>query len=292
MSRLTSADHGDDAAKLDWLGQLRGWAARHVAVLAIVAAAAVAAYLGYLFLSRSSDKPFSNLEQTFFGAYTLFLGAAISWLTTHVYAKKETAERFQQLARPALRRVLAASDSTEGLLKAIEARQELADGATAREALRSLRELVEQHGRSLQDAIADWRELLPEDVATASRELRERAQLREAIEPIVERLDELEGNKANGPEIAELTREVLALRSEFARRSDGGSFALRVSEDLRPNRGPVRRLPLSLRAQLDSGSMKEEDLSAQQRALWHQELVRRGDRPARNTELRPPSSDD
>src|SRR5687767_1480450 len=72
----------------------RRWSWSWVPAATVIAMSVLALYLGVRFVDRAGDEsqPLTNLEQTFFGVYTLLVGAAISWLVTHYYAHKETQE--------------------------------------------------------------------------------------------------------------------------------------------------------------------------------------------------------
>ncbi|MDQ1685005.1 MAG: hypothetical protein QOC82_1742, partial [Frankiaceae bacterium] len=141
---------------------------RAIPVLMSLAGLTLAIWLGVHFVDRADDtaKPLTQLEQLFFGIYTLVVGAALSWMASAFYAARQTQSQFQQLARPALRRVLAARDSADAVLQAIDRRRKAARKLTAAEdeALQSLHELVDQHARVLEDAVSDWQEVLPAEV--------------------------------------------------------------------------------------------------------------------------------
>lgn len=197
-------------------------------------------YLFRLFLDRASNEadPLSNLEQTFFGTFTLFVGAGLSWVVSHHYARRETRVQFERLARPALRRVVAARASADGLRAAVDRRQyELADDAS--EAFESMRELVDQHARTLDDAIADWQELLPREVGELYREAAYAAQARHeaTVKELSGRLDVIEsaeGSDDSRAKVEALRRDVDRLDGEVQRRVSSGTLKAFMGESLYP----------------------------------------------------------
>ena len=136
---------------------------RALPAVVVLLALALAVSMLVIFVNRAGDPqhPLSQLEQMFFGIYSVLVGIVASWLVSAYYAGHQARDQFQQLARPALRRVVAASDSAAAILVAINRRKGRQSGA---EGLESLYELVEQHARVLDDAIANWQEVLPDDV--------------------------------------------------------------------------------------------------------------------------------
>ncbi|MFC8847709.1 MULTISPECIES: hypothetical protein [unclassified Micromonospora] len=202
--------------------------------LVVLVCAGFAIWLCVFFVQRAGDvaHPLTQLEQVLFGVFTLLAGAGLSWLTSAYYSAQQARSQFQQLARPALRRVTAARDSADALLVAIDRRRKGDPGSQhdPLEHLASLYELVEQHARVLDDAIEDWHEVLPEDVqAVHAQEARRSNQLLNA------RLDDVNAKltlmaaaidgKTNPASIAE---EIAGLRAEVAdlrktaRASNGG----------------------------------------------------------------------
>ncbi|MEU8047002.1 hypothetical protein AB0I85_21100 [Micromonospora echinofusca] len=202
---------------------LFGWQA--LPYLLVALSVVLAGWLSFYYIQRAGDQanPPSQLEQALFGIFSLAAGAILSWLTSAYYSSRQARDQFQQLARPALRRVTAARDSAESVLVAIERRRGLlADSDTpVCESLTSLYELVEQHARVLDDAIEDWQEVLPEDVRAvhAQEERRAYSRLNSRFDKVEEQLADLATSRKADPEetakqVSELQKEVGALRKE------------------------------------------------------------------------------
>ncbi|XTZ18216.1 hypothetical protein ACQSSU_12990 [Micromonospora echinospora] len=192
---------------------------RLVPLLVALALAALAVWLCIFFVQRAGDsaKPLSQLEQAIFGVFSLLAGAGLSWLTSAYYSARQTRSQFQQLARPALRRVMAARDSAESVLLAIERRRSGEDKGKSDpyESLTSLYELVEQHARVLDDAIEDWQEVLPDEVRAVHAE--ERSKLFQALNLRLDDLDGKVGAIALASESgADIEKQVAALHKEIA----------------------------------------------------------------------------
>jgi DNA-binding protein H-NS len=208
MKRLTAINYG----RAIW---------RVLPVLLAVFFSVLALDLLGRFVERAGDaeNPITELELMFFSILTLAAGSGLSWLISAYYARGQARDQYEQLARPALRRVVAAKESALALSAAISRRSEAAQQSEspidAGEAFASLGELVDQHARVLDDAITDWREILPDEVQSiitvdrqlsvlAAQQQSSQSQLQQQIAEVQQTVSKLAAAKAVTP--AELQR--------------------------------------------------------------------------------------
>ncbi|WP_349880214.1 hypothetical protein ABIH81_11190 [Micromonospora sp. HUAS YX12] len=205
--------------------------------LVVLVCAGFAIWLCAFFVQRAGDAahPLTQLEQALFGLFTLLAGAGLSWLTSAYYSAQQARSQFQQLARPALRRVTTARDSADALLVAIDRRRTGGPQSQhdPQEHLASLYELVEQHARVLDDAIEDWHEVLPEDVQAVHAQEARRSYLllntrlddvNAKLTLMAAAIDGKTNTASIAEEIADLRAEVANLR-KTARVNNGGHIA-------------------------------------------------------------------
>ncbi|MDQ1103802.1 hypothetical protein [Nocardioides zeae] len=189
-------------------------------VVLLVAGAYIGVRVMDTFIGKAaSEEPLTTLEQTFFGLYSVVLGGGLSWLVTHFYSRRDAHQQSAQLARPALRRVVAARDSVDQILAAVDRRRADQEGGADDERLLGLREIIVQHARVLDDAVLDWGELLPDEVRLVT-EHRSVEAVAATVATIEERLNTIESGSpdaAVAKDIADLRKQLAAVHGEVSR---------------------------------------------------------------------------
>jgi hypothetical protein len=176
-------------------------------------------------VSARREGGLSPFEQLLFSVLMLVLSTGGSALMAEHYARRQGIREYQQLARPALRRVTELQGSVNGIQRyllerrgllvsgqspALEVVQEWLDGALT---------LLEAQGGQLRASVADWQELLPADYQMLQGVLQRQDQ--------IEALRVLEGTLSAREETDEATRKHLAeLQEQIAR--------LQVDQVMRP----------------------------------------------------------
>lgn len=122
----------------------------------------------------SAHRDLSSLETTLL--QIIALGASLwgSYLIGQQFAKKSAREMVKPAARSAFRRVLGLYASLGRLAETINRFRSEDGGADSK--LDVLQALVVEQQASATDAMEDWRDLVPEDVADVERRLQERAE--------------------------------------------------------------------------------------------------------------------
>lgn len=186
----------------------------------------------------SADGKLSPLESTLFAAVTFILSSVGAVLISAYFSRGQARQEYQQLARPALRRIAALHVSTDRVNEYIGHRITVTDerdrdwllGLTAQMQL-----LLDQMGA----AVSDWRKLLPEDY----EEVRENAV---AVQQLAAKVAELERLRASEDQeraqgdgnararIDELTRDIDALKKKVAANSATGAGTLSINTDSSP----------------------------------------------------------
>ena len=150
-------------------------------------------------LTVSARRPLSSLEAVLFNVLMTLLGIVGTVLVSVYFARRGARSEYEQLARPALRRVVQLNRSVGTIRDAIKSKQASlglpseVSGDVVREWLDTLDRLMEQHGGQLTDAVSDWRELLPQDYERLIEES-ELSRLRTLYE---EKLDDLDARQAS-----------------------------------------------------------------------------------------------
>lgn len=118
----------------------------------------------------SADRELSRLETALFQVLILAAGLSGSYLFGQQSAKSAARELMKPAARSAFRRVLWLYGSLGRLAETLKAFSET-PGSTDRH-LEVVRALVTEQQASVSDAMEDWRDLVPDDVADVERRLK------------------------------------------------------------------------------------------------------------------------
>ena len=169
----------------------------------------------------SAYRALSPLENTLFAAISFTLSIFGSVLISAHYSRSSARQEYQQLARPALRRIVALYASTGRVNSYVDQRAAAADEGD-RDWLAGLDAqmhlLLDQMGA----AISDWRELLPEDYEEAVVTAVDMRQIAAKVAEL-ERVRTEEG-EASQAQIDQLTAEIGALKTKVAARSSAGAL--------------------------------------------------------------------
>lgn len=158
--------HVPAAGRLHWPEAIAVWALILVAVGA-----------SCLFAVVASRRPLTSLEAVLLQAFTLGAGLVGSFLFGRQSARATATELVKPHARSAFRRLLSLYESLGRLFQAIEGarrQEEPQSGGGSR--LDVLQVIVVEELATANDALEDWRDLIPEDVAELDRRLRERCE--------------------------------------------------------------------------------------------------------------------
>jgi hypothetical protein len=117
----------------------------------------------------AADRELSSLETTLLQVLILAAGLSGSYLFGQQSAKSAARELMKPAARSAFRRVLGLYASLGRLAETLNRFSETA-GSTDRH-IEVVRALVTEQQASVSDAMEDWRDLVPEDVADVERRL-------------------------------------------------------------------------------------------------------------------------
>lgn len=189
-----------------------------------------------LAIAVSAKRNLSPLENTLFGIVTFILSTAGSALISAYYEGGRSRNSYAQLARPALRRIVAINHSAVQILEVVRAKQDDLGGieqltaSRASEWLDSIGRLLQQHIGQLDAAIVDWQELLPDEYA----ELVNIAELQTVITDKVEQIRALNQQESGDARrrMAELTAEIAQLKQALRHgRTASGLGMLPLPED-------------------------------------------------------------
>ena len=140
---------------------------------ALVVALALACVAFVILLVRvSSNRPLTPLESILLQIVILGTGVSGSYLFSQRSAKAAAEQVVRPYARSAFRRV---KSLYSGLfyLKALMDRHHESDTESASQIVQVIEAVVDQQVNTVADAMADWRDLVPEDVADLERQLGE-----------------------------------------------------------------------------------------------------------------------
>lgn len=120
----------------------------------------------------STVRPLSPLENTLFQLWILASGLAGSYIFGRQAARAAAEEMVKPAARSAFRRVLGLYGSLSRLAERL---QEVEQDSSGSRQLDVVAALVQEQLASVTDAMEDWRDLVPEDVAEVEERLRTRS---------------------------------------------------------------------------------------------------------------------
>ena len=124
--------------------------------------------LSVLFLSLAATRDLSNLESIFFQIFALGTGLAGSFIFGRQAASDTARELIRPHARSAIRRLRFLS---AGLGRVAEAIRGCESPENYRVTLAILRAIVVEQLAAADDALEEWADILPEDVAELRKEL-------------------------------------------------------------------------------------------------------------------------
>lgn len=167
----------------------------------------------------------TGLEQLLFGLIVTILTTVGSIVVAEHYYRLQGAREYQQLAQPALRRVLALHESVEAIsdhiqerLSQLEATSNASD-AVVKEWLEGSVAMLALHAGQLRASVIDWRQLLPADYQELQDTLRLQTEYR-TVKTHVQALEREIARKLEDRDQAaesERKRELEALRSKLGK---------------------------------------------------------------------------
>ena len=207
----------------------------------------------------SAERQLTPLETGLFNALIFVFGLVGSVVVSAHYSRKQNSRdldharaEYRQLARPALRRVVAIASSTTRVTDEIEQRferlrdteEETVSTAVTTEWVAGLQGQMDLLGDHLRAAIADWRELLPEEFEKAEESARQDAEAQRARVAALEvqlrekdvRLEQLAGETSPQAqaEIDRLKREHEQLQQRLSKaheRTAAEKYSISVGND-------------------------------------------------------------
>lgn len=182
-----------------------------------------------LAIHQSFSRELTGLEATLFSSITFVLSIVGSFIVSAHFSQSQARKEYEQLARPALRRVDSLQQALLLVAANVDARlKELrSDNQGDPENITWLRGHATQLqllSHTIRDATSDWRELLPEDYEDALRRaFDDLGSSKESIEELKSQIEEQKSKQAQGDEsakaaIAKLELELKRARQEAASR--------------------------------------------------------------------------
>ena len=116
------------------------------------------------FVYEASERDLTGLETALFQVFALATGLTASFLFGRQSARSTAREMIKDRARPAFRRLISLYNGISRMAAIIEQARNLRSGPELREALAELGGLVISHLATADDALADWRDIVPEEL--------------------------------------------------------------------------------------------------------------------------------
>lgn len=118
-----------------------------------------------LFVVISSIRNLTALENTLLQVFSIALGLAGSFIVGKEGSKQDAVDMIKPHARSAFRRILSLYTSLSRLAAEIEFQKErLSTNKAAQNSLDKLQSIVIEQIGTADDAIEDWRDIIPEDI--------------------------------------------------------------------------------------------------------------------------------
>jgi len=137
-------------------------------VILVVASIVVA----IIFVKVASERPLTQLESGFFQALALSLGLLGSFIFGRQSAKRSAREIIKPHARSAFRRLLSLYNSLSRLASTIDhARSSNSNSMEEEAVLDKLEAIVTEQIATADDALEDWRDIVPDDVDELRKKL-------------------------------------------------------------------------------------------------------------------------
>ena len=141
-----------------------------IAIIAILGAACVA--FATLVVVVSSRRPLTSLEATLLQIVILGTGLSASYLFSQRAARVAAEQLVKPHARSAFRRVKTLYSGLFYLKGLIDQHRE-PNAKTATQVVEVIEAVVDQQVNTVADALEDWRDIVPEEVANLERQLGE-----------------------------------------------------------------------------------------------------------------------
>ncbi len=139
-----------------------------IAIILIVASIAVA----IIFVKEASEQPLTQLESVTLQSITLFLGLLGSFIFGRQSAKRAAREIIKPHARSAFRRLLSLFNSLSRLATTIQnARSSNIESTKDSAVLDKLEAIVTEQIVTADDALEDWKDIVPDDVSEIRKKL-------------------------------------------------------------------------------------------------------------------------
>ena len=130
--------------------------------------AGACAYLVFLLVQVSSERPLTPLESTLFQIVILLTAIAASYVFSQRSARAAAEQLVKPHARSAFRRV---KNMYSGLfyLKAIIDQSKRSQTAASSSVVKVIEAVIDQQVNTVVDALEDWRDIVPEEVEDLER---------------------------------------------------------------------------------------------------------------------------
>ena len=130
--------------------------------------------IAIIFVEVASERTLTQLEVVFFQAFSLFLGLLGSYMFGRQSAIDAAREIIKPHARSAFRRVLSLFNSLSRLASIIEnARPTYSKSMRDNLVLDKLEAIVTEQIATADDALEDWKDIIPDDVEVIRKKVRE-----------------------------------------------------------------------------------------------------------------------
>lgn len=138
----------------------------------------LSAAISVTFLIIASKRNLTGLENTLFQVLSLAIGLIGSYVLGMAGAKENATEMIKPHAKSAFRRLLSLYNSLSRLGNAIqESRSKITDDNPASHALDKLQVMVIEQISTADDALEDWKDILPEELEKLRATAKERGTL-------------------------------------------------------------------------------------------------------------------
>jgi hypothetical protein len=160
-------------------------------------------------IQQALTRDLTGLETTLFSAITFVLSSLGSFIVSAHFNQLQARKEYEQLARPALRRVDSLQQALTLVAAGVNARIKKCQGPAPESAeeliwLQGLMTQLQLLSHNIKDANSDWREMLPEDYEDALRRaFDELGDSRESINKLTAEIDAEKAKKAAGDKDAQ-----------------------------------------------------------------------------------------
>lgn len=127
-----------------------------------------------LFLAISSQRPLTNLENVLLQLFTLGLGLVGSFFIGRLSAREVALDIIKPHARSAFRRLLSLYNSLSRMARTIQEATEKTNPTSAEIVLANIESVVIEQIASADDALEDWRDIIPDDVEQIQKRIKKK----------------------------------------------------------------------------------------------------------------------